>query len=46
MAQDRIDSSLRATALSLINFGTSTLMIPLGLLFGWLAEHYSVFAAY
>ncbi|MEJ0073486.1 MAG: hypothetical protein WDN27_05410 [Candidatus Saccharibacteria bacterium] len=46
MAQKHLDSGLRATALSLINFGTSTLMIPLGLAFGWLAQHRSVFAAY
>ncbi len=46
MIQDRISSGLRATALSLINFGTSSLMIPLGLLFGWVAQHYDVFRAY
>lgn len=46
LIQDRIDSSLRATTLSLINFGTSILMIPLGLGFGWLAERYDVFVAY
>jgi uncharacterized membrane protein len=46
MVQKRLDSSVRATALSLINFGTSSLMIPLGLAFGALAQHYSVFTAY
>lgn len=46
MVQDQVDSGVRATIFSLINFGTSTLMIPFGLLFGWLAESYSVFAAY
>lgn len=46
LVQKRLDSSVRATALSLINFGTSTVMIPLGLAFGALAQHYSVFIAY
>jgi MFS family permease len=46
MVQDKVPSDVRATIFSLINFGTSALMIPLGLAFGVLAQHYSVFAAY
>ena len=46
MVQDRVASDVRATIFSLINFGTSALMIPLGLAFGVLAQHYSIFAAY
>ena len=46
MLQTNLSSELRATALSLVNFGTSSLMIPLGLGFGWLAEHANVFVAY
>lgn len=46
LIQDRVASNVRATIFSLINFGTSALMIPLGLAFGALAQHYSVFAAY
>ena len=46
MVQDRVSSDVRATIFSLINFGTSALLIPLGLAFGALAQHYSVFAAY
>jgi len=46
LVQTQVTSNVRATILSLINFGTSALMIPLGLAFGYLAEHDSVFAAY
>ena len=46
MVQVRVTSDVRATILSLINFGTSAMMIPLGLAFGALAQRYSVFAAY
>jgi MFS family permease len=46
MVQDRVTSDVRATIFSIINFGTNSLMIPLGLAFGALAQHYSVFAAY
>ncbi len=46
LAQQHINSSLRATVFSVINFGTSALMIPLGLAFGALAQRYSVFTAY
>jgi hypothetical protein len=44
--QHNIDGSIRATVLSVLNWATNTMLIPLGLLFGWLAQHYDVFRAY
>lgn len=46
MVQDRVAGEVRATIFSLINFGTSALMVPLGLAFGALAQYHSVFMAY
>jgi len=44
--QDETPSELRATTLSVISFLTNISMIPLSLLFGYLAQTYSVFVAY
>jgi len=43
--QDITPSEIRATTLSLLSFASNSLLIPLGLLFGWLALE-SVFIAY
>jgi MFS family permease len=44
--QDQTPSALRATTISAISFTTNVFLIPLGLLFGWLAETYSIYRAY
>lgn len=44
--QDETPSELRATTLSAISFITNISMIPLSLLFGYVAQVYSVFVAY
>ena len=44
-AQDVIPSEIRATTLSVITFASNAILVPLGLLFGLLANH-SVFNAY
>lgn len=46
LVQDRLPSSVRATALSLIAFSVSALTVPLGLAFGAIADHSGVFRAY
>jgi MFS family permease len=43
--QDNTPSEIRATTLSLLSFTSNILLIPLGLLFGWIALQ-SVFNAY
>lgn len=44
-AQDVIPSEIRATTLSVFTFASNVILVPLSLLFGWLANH-SVFNAY
>jgi MFS family permease len=44
--QDNTPSEIRATTLSVVNFASNILLIPLGLLFGWITLHSNVFAAY
>ncbi len=44
--QGLVPSSIRATTLSLISFATNVVMIPLSILFGWLAQNYIVFKGY
>jgi MFS family permease len=44
-AQDVIPSEIRATTLSVLTFASNVVLVPLSLLFGWLANH-SVFNAY
>jgi MFS family permease len=43
--QDSVPSEIRATALSVLTFSSNVILVPLSLLFGWLAQH-SVFNAY
>lgn len=44
-AQDVIPSEIRATTLSVLTFASNVVLVPLSLLFGYLAQH-SVFNAY
>jgi len=44
-AQDVIPSEIRATTLSVLTFASNVILVPLSLLFGWLARR-SVFNAY
>lgn len=44
--QNHITSSLRATTLSVLTFSTNVILVPLGLLFGWVAQNYSVYRSY
>jgi len=44
-AQDIIPSEIRATTLSVLTFASNVILVPLSLLFGWLANR-SVFSAY
>jgi len=44
--QDVTPSELRATMLSVLNFSGNILLIPLSLLFGWIAQHSNVFNGY
>jgi len=44
-AQDVIPSEIRATTLSVLTFASNVILVPLSLLFGWIAVH-SVFNAY
>jgi len=43
--QEIIPSEIRATTLSVLTFAGNVVLVPLSLLFGWLAQH-SVFNAY
>jgi MFS family permease len=45
-AQARIPSHLRATTLSLTTFATTAIIIPLSLVFGWIAQNFDIFRAY
>lgn len=44
--QDVTPSEIRATTLSLLSFATNVLLVPIGLLFGWMATQTDVFDAY
>ena len=44
--QDNTPSEIRATTLSVLSFTSNILLVPLGLLFGWIAEQTNVFNAY
>lgn len=44
--QDVTPSEIRATTLSLLSFSSNVLLIPLSLLFGWVAQHSDIFNAY
>jgi MFS family permease len=44
--QSHIDTSVRATTLSSLSFLTNALLVPVGLLFGWLSGKYSALIAY
>lgn len=44
--QDNTPSEIRATTLSVLSFSTNLLMVPLSLLFGWIAQEIDAFAAY
>ncbi len=44
--QDNTPSEVRATTLSLLGFTSNIVLIPIGLVFGWLTQEVSVFAAY
>jgi hypothetical protein len=44
--QDNTPSEIRATTLSILSFMTNALLVPLGLLFGWLASVSNIFNAY
>src|SRR6185437_10595584 len=44
-AQDVIPNEIRATTLSVLTFASNVILVPLSLLFGWLAQR-SVFNAY
>jgi hypothetical protein len=44
-AQDVIPSEIRATTLSVLTFASNVILVPLSLLFGWLANR-SIFNAY
>lgn len=44
--QDLTASDIRATMLSVLNFASNIVLIPLSLLFGWVAQHSNVFNAY
>lgn len=44
--QDLTPSEVRATTLSVLSFTSNVLLVPLGLLFGWIAQQTNVFNAY
>lgn len=44
--QDNSPSEIRATTLSLLSFSSNVLLVPLGLLFGWIAQESNIFNAY
>jgi len=45
-AQDITPSEIRATMLSVLSFASNIILIPLSLLFGWIAQHNNIFNAY
>lgn len=44
--QDNTPSEIRATTLSVLSFASNVLLVPLGLLFGWIAQQTTVFNGY
>lgn len=44
--QDNTPSEIRATTLSILSFTSNVLLVPLGLLFGWIGQQTNVFNAY
>jgi len=44
--QDVTSSDIRATTLSVLSFASNALLVPLGLLFGWIAQERGTFDAY
>lgn len=44
--QDATPSEVRATTLSVLSFTSNVLLVPLGLLFGWIAQTATIFNAY
>lgn len=44
--QNHIGSEYRATTISAISFMTNALLVPLGLLFGWIAGTYSIYRSF
>jgi predicted MFS family arabinose efflux permease len=44
--QDASPSEIRATTLSVLSFTSNIVLVPLGLLFGWIAQKSNVFNAY
>lgn len=44
--QDHTPSDIRATTLSILSFTSNVALVPLGLLFGWIAEQTNIFNAY
>lgn len=44
--QDNTPSEVRATTLSILSFTSNILLIPLGLLFGWITKESNIFNAY
>jgi MFS family permease len=44
--QDHTPSSVRATTLSTLSFAGNIILVPIGLGFGYLAQHYDAFIAY
>lgn len=44
--QEHSPSEIRATTLSVLSFASNVLLVPLGLLFGWIAQVSNIFNAY
>lgn len=44
--QEQVSSNIRATTLSLFSFCTNIIMVPLSLVFGWVAQNSTVFRGY
>ena len=44
--QDHTPTEVRATTLSILSFSSNVLLVPLGLLFGWIAQESNIFNAY
>lgn len=44
--QNHIGSEIRATSISALSFMTNAILVPMGLLFGWVASQFSVMKSY
>lgn len=44
--QDNTPSEIRATVLSVFSFASNVILVPIGLLFGWIAQRSNVFNSY